>query len=83
MGNELDWDSDQIISTQPQINSIPAQPLINVPLFVGACGGAECRCGDLELGRCTRHGANGIVGWGEQTAHRVRKSLEEEELLVR
>jgi hypothetical protein len=36
--NMLDWDWIKIISAQPQINSSQLNPLINVPLFVGARG---------------------------------------------
>ena len=58
----FDWDSDQIISAQPQINSSQLISFVSgsgVPLFVGARGARGALSGDaldFELGR-------GVLWW--------------------
>jgi hypothetical protein len=63
----LDWDSDQIISVLPQINSSQLSSIAfglasiccrgaGLAGRAGGAGGAEWRCGDFELGRSARVG---------------------------
>jgi hypothetical protein len=59
--------SDQLIATQLICVRVGLHLLMGRRVRGGEQG-AEYRCVDLELGRCTTYGTNGIVGWGEQTA---------------
>ena len=67
---ELGLRSNHLCSATDQL--IPAQPLINVPLFVGACGALNGDVWILSWGALHTYGTNGIVGWGRTDGANLR-----------